>query len=230
MDPEEKRVHIYFCSTGTTALKLAEKLRDRILKLSGHSLVAFGSLNTIHLDKTQPEDILLIVASTTGNGNLPAGGLSFEASWPSLRKQYCDKALNVSFAIFGVGDSAYASTFNAASKAIKAAFFGFGAKPLAGGLTLADVAMEPLPMSAFNRWWAGLLSAFNGGAGVTERPVDRFVDQEHMLRNLHQGCLLSKEEPSSTSKILLVQIDLQGATYHEMEHIRILPSNSPAKV
>ena len=54
----EKKVHIYYSSTGTSALKLAEKLRRRVLELPGGFHVDFSILNLLELRNITPSDPL----------------------------------------------------------------------------------------------------------------------------------------------------------------------------
>ena len=226
--PSHKRIHIYFCSTGTTALKLAEKLRERVSKLPDYHLAEFDSLNAADLDTIKPDDVVLVAASTTGNGSLPANGRTFEAKWPTLKKRYHSHSFNASYSIFGIGDSAYAGTYNAASVALNGLFSELGARPIAGGLKMGDVSMETLPMTAFNRWWDDVQSSLNGEIVMKERPEDCFHDQGQMIQGFRQALLVAKETP--TDKILSVELDLQGVNYKVMDHLRLLPSNSPGKV
>ena len=223
-----KRLHIYFCSTGTTALKLAEKLRHRVLRLTKYHLARFDSLNAIDLESIKPDEIILIAASTTGNGTLPANGRTFENKWPALRRRHQSDQLNASYSIFGVGDSGYGTTYNAASIALHALFAELGAKPIAGGLTMGDVAMETLPTTAFNRWWDHVQSSLDGALEAKETQEDCFHDQGQMIGDFHEALAVAKDPPMD--KILSLQLDLQGVGYRVMDHLRILPSNSQGKV
>ena len=223
-----KRLHIYFCSTGTTALKLAEKLRQRVLKLPKFQLARFDSLNALDLEVIKPDEIILIVASTTGNGTFPANGRMFENKWPVLRKRYLSDQFGGTYSIFGVGDSGYGSTYNAASIALNALFADLGGKPIAGGLAMGDVTMETLPTTAFNRWCDNVESNLDGAVVTKDTREDCFHDQGHMIRDFHVALVVAKDPPMD--KILSLQLDLQGVGYKVMDHLRILPSNSQGKI
>lgn len=223
-----KKIHIYFCSTGTTALKLAEKLRQRVLKVPIYHLAKFDSLNSIDVQAIKPDEVVLIVASTTGNGTLPPNGRTFENKWPDLRKRCHTDPCRWSYSIFGVGDSGYGSTYNAASIALNALFSDLGSKPVAGGLTMGDVIMETLPMTAFNQWWDRVQAGLDGALVIEESLDDCFYDQGHMIRDFQEAVVLAKDPP--LDKILSLQLDLQGTSYEVMDHLRLLPANSQSKV
>lgn len=223
-----KRVQIYFCSTGTTALKLAEKLRQRVLKAPKYYLARFDSLNAIDLEAIKPDELVLMVASTTGNGTLPANGRAFESKWPALRKRYYSDPLGASYSVFGVGDSGYGSTYNAASIAVNGLFSELGAKPIAGGLTMGDVTMETLLTAAFDRWWDNVQSNLDGAVAAKEMPEDCFHEQGDIIQEFQEGLVVAKDPPMN--KILSLQLDLQGVGYRVMDHLRLLPANSQGKV
>lgn len=225
---KRKKIHIYFCSTGTTALKLAEKLRQRVLKEPKYHLAKFDSLNTIDIEAVKPDEVVLMVASTTGNGTLPANGRTFENKWPELRKRCYTDPSRSSYSIFGVGDSGYGSTYNAASIALESLFSDLGSKPVAGGLTMGDVIMETLPMTAFNRWWDRVQAELDGALVIQESLEDCFYDQGQMIRDFQEAIVVAKDPP--LDKILSLQLDLQGTSYKVMDHLRLLPANSQSKV
>ncbi|KAE8332778.1 nitric oxide synthase [Aspergillus sergii] len=228
----KKKVHIYYSSTGISALKLAEKLRRRVKELSGGFQVDFNILNLLDLRKIKPSDPLLMVVSTTGDGRFPANGAEFEAAMNDRAMVY-NGVHAVKYSIFGVGDSAY-PTFNAASVKLHEFMKAAGGIPIAKGLTKGNTAVEALPMKAFNRWWSFVKDSLTGeGANevATESTEDQCFEHHRMLAGFNTGRLLSKS-PSETGegRIVMITMDLGGMDYIEMSHLRLLPYNTPEQV
>ncbi|GMG37971.1 unnamed protein product [Aspergillus oryzae] len=228
----KKKVHIYYSSTGTSALKLTEKLRRRVKELPGGFQVDFNILNLLDLRKIKPSDPLLMVVSTTGDGRFPANGAEFEAAMKDRFMEY-NGALAVKYSIFGVGDSAY-PTFNAASVKLHEFMKAVGGIPIAKGLTKGNTAVEALPMKAFNRWWSFVKDSLTGeGANevATESTEDECFEHHRMLAGFNTGRLLSKS-PSETGegRIVMITMDLGDMDYIEMSHLRLLPYNTSEQV
>lgn len=80
------KIHIYYCSNGTTALKLAEKLHRRVKQIPGYRQVVFSTLNSLDFQKIGTSDIVLMVISTTGHGCFPANGTNLEESMDKIRQ------------------------------------------------------------------------------------------------------------------------------------------------
>ncbi|KAE8165694.1 nitric oxide synthase [Aspergillus tamarii] len=228
----EKKVHIYYSSTGTSALKLAEKLRRRVLELPGGFHVDFNILNLLDLRNITPSDPLLLVVSTTGDGRFPANGAEFEAAMKGRAQEY-NGALAIKYCIFGVGDSAY-PTFNAASVKLHEFMKAVGGIPIAKGLTKGNTAVEALPMKAFNRWWTFVKDCLTGEGSnevTNESTEDECLEHHRMLATFSTGQLLSKA-PAETGegRIVMITMDLGDMDYIEMSHLRLLPYNAPDQV
>ncbi|KAE8421394.1 nitric oxide synthase [Aspergillus pseudocaelatus] len=228
----QKKVHIYYSSTGTSALKLAEKLRRRVQELSGGFQVDFNILNLLDLRKIMPSEPILLVVSTTGDGRFPANGAEFEAAMKGKAQEY-NGALAVKYSIFGVGDSAY-PTFNAASVKLHEFMKAVGGIPIAKGLTKGNTAVEALPMKAFNRWWTFVKDCLTGegcNEVTNESTEDKCLEHHRMLATFNTGRLLSKA-PAETGegRIVMITMDLGDADYIEMSHLRLLPYNTPDHV
>ncbi|KAB8262117.1 nitric oxide synthase [Aspergillus pseudonomiae] len=228
----KRMVHIYYSSTGTSALKLAEKLRRRVKELPGGFHVDFNILNMLDLRKIKSSDPLLMVVSTTGDGRFPANGAEFEAAMKDMAKEY-NGALAVKYSILGVGDSAY-PTFNAASAKLHEFMKAVGGIPIANGLTKGNTAVEALPMKAFNRWWSfvkDLLTGEGENAAPNESTEDECFEHYRMLETFKTGRLLSKA-PAETGegRIAMITMDLGDMDYIEMSHLRLLPYNTPDQV
>ncbi|OGM46177.1 putative nitric oxide synthase [Aspergillus bombycis] len=228
----KRMVHIYYSSTGTSALKLAEKLQKRVKELPGGFQVHFDILNLLDLRKIQPSDPLLMVVSTTGDGRFPANGAEFEAAMNDRAQEY-NGALAIKYSILGVGDSAY-PTFNAASVKLHEFMKVVGGIPIANGLTKGNTAVEALPMKAFNRWWALVKDSLTGEGGnqiTNESTEDECLEHYRMLETFKPGRLLSKAPAESgDGGIVMITMDLGDMDYIEMSHLRLLPYNTPNQV
>lgn len=226
----QSTVHIYYCSTGTTALKLAGKLRKRVKELPGNFQIVFNILNYLDIRKIEFSDLVLIVASTTGDGCFPANGADFEAAMNEMSQKYYEKSFPVRFSIFGVGDSGY-PTFNAAAIKLYEFMKTVGGVPIASGLVKGNIAVEPLPLSSFNRWWGTIECSLTGNGNIIEMIEDEYVEQQRMLKTFKTGKLLAKY-PSETKdeRIIMILLELGNVDYLEMSHLRLLPWNASTQV
>ena len=149
-----KSISIYFCSAGTIAEKLALKLHKWMkmlaLPASNTSLEShIRPLNNLTLDSLNSNKILLLIVSTTGQGDVPNNGASFLNSCTRISPE-SQRAFH--FATFGNGDSRYSNTFNGAAIKTDRLLRKIGGTPLAGGLFQSDIAVEPLPLRALKAW------------------------------------------------------------------------------
>ncbi|MEU4315681.1 flavodoxin domain-containing protein [Nocardia sp. NPDC024068] len=98
------RVVVLFGSEMGTAEKVAEGMAD---ELSGHE-VTVVDMSEFDPGELDPATFHIVVCSTYGEGDLPTGAEPFfealDAGRPDLT--------GLRFAVFGLGDSVYDSTFN----------------------------------------------------------------------------------------------------------------------
>jgi sulfite reductase alpha subunit-like flavoprotein len=223
------KIYICYCSNGTTALKLAEKLHKRVKQLPGCHQVIFGTLNSLHLQKIGTSDIVLMVISTTGHGCFPANGTDFEQSMDEIRQKHLETTFPVQFSIYGVGDSAY-PTFNAAAVKLNQFWIDLRAIPIGNGLVKGDVAVEALPLSSFNRWWNSIECFLTGKSQMVENDEEEFAGHGQMICAFKDATLLKRPEITREERIVTVSMDIGNMTYEEMSHLRLLPWNSSSKV
>ena len=224
-------MHIYYGSTGTTAVILAKKLQSRVMQLETRSHGNFDSLNNLSVGSISRGDTILVVAATTGNGNIPANGTVLETKVDSLRKEAIDKSSGINFSVFGVGDSGYSTTFNAAAIKVHEILKNIGFTPIREGIVKADVSMEALPLSAFNRWWTKVQSRLSGEVTEIATTEDIFIDQGNMILSLRDATLVSKDPIFPLQdRIITINMDLGTVNYNEMSHLRLLPYNSNQNV
>ena len=114
---------LYASETGT-AEDLAYNLFD-ILKRS--KLVNIESIGTYDVTKLPDEDIVVLIVSTTGDGEVPSCMIAF---WKFLlQKHLSSTAGSVEVAVFGLGDSSY-EKYNAAARRLTMRTKQLGAKEL----------------------------------------------------------------------------------------------------
>jgi MioC protein len=126
---------LYGTETGT-----AEMLADDLVS----AIEAEHDASVADLANTTPEalrgvDLSLLLCSTYGEGELPASARDFA-------QKLLDGAdlEGVKFALFGLGDSTYAETFNNGSARLSTLMLGAGAK-LIGKIGLYDAKSGDLP-------------------------------------------------------------------------------------
>ena len=242
---ETKTVAIFFCSAGTIAEKLANKLHKWMTPfvedLSHVSCKAMVEpLDSLKVSDLTPDNIFLLVVSSTGHGDIPANGLAFEEMCHRVQAQNSSVPTEqFKFAIFGNGDSRYASTYN------EAAYVIHGLMKQVGGLSLTpeiwdgDTAAETLPIRALHSWWEELkpLIDVKPPTPPEDRPVQDAIQQyddqqESLLSTLKDATLVieGRKTGSNCDRSLLLSLDIHGETYEEMGCIQVLPCNSPTKV
>ncbi|PYH90281.1 nitric-oxide synthase [Aspergillus ellipticus CBS 707.79] len=224
-------VHICYCSKGTTARILADKLHGSVKKCAKTFRVTFGTLNALDLQKVDPSDVILVVTSTTGSGTFPSNGEDFAKLMGHRRKTLTTDFSQLRVSVFGVGDSAYPN-FNAAAIDVYKFFNELGVAPIAGGLIKSDVASEALPLRLFYRWLDVVESSLAGGISeLRENLEDEFIAQTQMLRKFDHATLLSiSSSPTARRDESLILMTLGGIESAEMTHLRLLPTNSLSQV
>ena len=243
---ETKTVAIFFCSAGTTAEKLANKLQKWVTPfvedLSHVSCKAVVEpLDSLKVADLTSDKIFLLVVSSTGHGDVPANGLAFEEMCRHLPAQNPSASTeHFKFAIFGNGDSRYASTYNEAAYVINGLMKQVGGLPLLSGIWDGDTAAETLPIRALHSWWEELkpiIGAKNLAAPKEDKPaqdtIQRYDDQqESLLATLKDATLVIEAQKTGAEcdGSLLLSLNTHGETYEEMGCIQVLPCNSPTKV
>ena len=240
-----KTVAIFFCSAGTIAEKLANKLLkwmtpfvENLSYLSCKAVVE--PLDCIKVSDLTPDKISLLVVSSTGHGDTPANGLAFEKMCRHLQAQNSFASTEpFKFAIFGNGDSRYTSTYNEAAYVINGLMKQVGGLPLMPGIWEGDTATETLPMRALHAWWEELkpLVAVKPLPPKEQKPtqdtIQQYDDQQELLLATLKDATLVIEAPKTVTKCdgsLLLGLNIDGETYGEMSCIQVLPCNSPTKV
>ncbi|KAJ9636713.1 hypothetical protein H2199_007707 [Coniosporium tulheliwenetii] len=222
-------VRIHYCSSGITAAKLASKLYSRLCShandtSSNYRVLPAATLNELDIPNVQAEDVILLIVSTTGRGEMPLNGAKF-----ALRCQKRGMATKARFTLFGNGDSSYGDTFNAAASTVAESLTSIGAQPIAGGLFEGDTACENPPWTALEEWWNRIQLFLSGKQLplIKESKTSR-GNAQPLFRNFAQATLVGKSEKSKG--IVRVTLSLGRRTYQEMDHIKILPPNRSKKI
>ena len=247
-EPINRFIEVYFCSGGTMAEKIATKLHDRtkalIADIPGVVITPAQPLNNLRFSNITQRTILLLVISTTGQGEIPANGNNFF----NLCKDKQDIRFN--YAIYGNGDSRYSSTYNSAAKKVQQQLRQVGGIPMAGGLFQGDTANMLTVFQSFSPWWTKLQPALQGAmddpykliksrSEPGTKAIDSIRDEvmtpftthsEKLDAHFHSAALVATSKSQSDSTLCLLTLDIGNNTYEDLTCIQVLPLNSPSKV
>lgn len=153
-----RSISIFFCSAGTVAERLANKLHtwvNSIVEDSSDLQLCSRSepLNSLKASRLTAENILLLVVSSTGQGAIPSNGTGLLSLCENLfSRRLTTRTQAFRFAVFGNGDSRYSATYNRAAIKIHDNLTQIGGHPLTAEAFQADTAVEPLPLSSLKAW------------------------------------------------------------------------------
>lgn len=258
-----RSLSIFFCSAGIVAEKLAIKLHrwlnDLVKDFSNLQLCSRSEpLNSLDSSDLTANNILLLVISSTGQGEIPSNGNLLPRLCESiLSRRLMDRTQGFRFAVFGNGDSRYSATYNGAAMKVNDHLAQVGGYPMAAGVFQADTAIEPLPLSALKTWLNKLKPSIidqpveSLATAVIRSPSDdkhtavfvkvtpivelgeKFEDyQDRLLSTFGDASLVGVNPGTYEWKdgSLLVTFDVDSNHFEEMSCIQILPPNAPSKV
>ena len=256
-------VAVFFCSAGTFAEKVAVKLTDRLKDLAQGCMnlsmcPAIQSLDHLQASTIPPGSIVLLVVSSTGQGEVPANGSRFIAMCDrEAGKRLTSPQRSFRYAIYGNGDSRYAATYNGAAHIVDQRLRQIGGLTLAGGLHQGDTAVATTALQALNSWWTKLRPAIQDlasdspklrransdndfGKGPKIRTLDcmteaisRHQERSKRLCTDYHDARIANVNPSYCENhqgTYSVTLDIGARRYQDMGCIQVLPINSPAKV
>jgi hypothetical protein len=184
-------------------------------------------LNKLDLSESSPEDVILIIASTTGRGEIPRNAAGFLGRYESAEPLTSPPR----FSCFANGDSTYGDTYNAAAKVIQQIMIKLGCRPLLGHCFAGDTAINNPDWDSFNQWLEN---------------INHLILGSHHQKKLHPSLMemqrqttTSTEMPTATlvkiqrlnSKAMVhITLDLGDKEYQEMDHIKILAPNPDYEV
>lgn len=97
-------VILYGTETGTSEL-VADSVADVLAAEHDPSIYDMSEFAVEDLD---PEDFLVVISSTYGEGELPTGAIPFAEELDEVKPDLT----GLRFAVFGLGDTVYGETFN----------------------------------------------------------------------------------------------------------------------
>ncbi|KAL9019558.1 MAG: hypothetical protein Q9185_003178 [Variospora sp. 1 TL-2023] len=261
--PCQLSVSVYFCSAGTFAEKIAAKLSIRLNELAKSIpnvsvCSTIRPLNQLLASSLTTDHLILVIVSSTGQGEVPPNGAEFiTASHQSRCEDMRIPGTRFRYAIYGNGDSRYSATYNGAATTIERSFRQFGGLAIAGGLFPGDTAIYTTALQAVNPWWAKLQPAIQDLATDSPKLKRAYTDETHgsghsaQLAAFQTGAksrfrvrsqqLLADFESASVVDVsppvrenhqgsYRVTVDIGDKTYEDLGCIQVLPINAPAKV
>ncbi|RCI11408.1 hypothetical protein L249_7145 [Ophiocordyceps polyrhachis-furcata BCC 54312] len=224
-------IRVFYCSSGTTAARLAIKLEKRLrMMIKGRdaehqSVAPAAPLNDFQLDSLRAGDLVCIVASCAGRGDVPSNG---EALLQMCLRSREAEVSGASFCMFGNGNSSYGANFNGAATKLETALQRAG---LSTSLPLfrADTLKEDPPWRQFDSWLSLVETGYRGGSSNTT-PIDavprgkaleaRDNSTELLLPQLSPAAVISIYTPKGGDMTLLA-LDVGRLEYGHMSHVDI---------
>lgn len=236
MSPQTKegrpRIRIYSCTAGVNAKKMAHKLYETMQRLVHESDDPFEvdmvkALNQLDLSEVRPEDIILIIASTTGRGEIPRNAQRFVKRYTSTEPL----SSAPHFSCFANGDSTYGDTYNAAGKAIQRIMTSLGCRSLLSHCFAGDTAVRNPDRNSFTQWVETLDHLILGNQHKIELPrsLSEIELPTTLMSDLPTATLVRIHQPSPGG-LAQITLDIGDRKYHEMDHVKILAPNPDCKV
>lgn len=222
----QRRVSIFTCSDGITAGKLGKRLYKRLnsIKHTFQEALEVQSpqpLNSLTLSDRSCKDVILIVASTTGRGELPRNAQNFIAKHTNM-PGLIDSPI---FSIYGNGDSTHGDTYNAAPQIIEQFMSNLGTRNLMGSVFNGDTATQNPDWETFNRWVQYIEDFLSGHKKANDfEDLGLSSKSLSMADNMHKAVLMDKLQHSNEG-LTLVTFDVGKLSYNETDHLKIVTPN-----
>ncbi|KAL8993310.1 MAG: hypothetical protein Q9169_006446 [Polycauliona sp. 2 TL-2023] len=241
------------------ATKLTNRLNNLTQGMTNLSVCSIVKpLDQLQASAIRPGSIVLLVISSTGQGEVPNNGSRFIAMCDKeTGKRFTTPETSFRYAIYGNGDSRYAATYNGAAHIVNQRLGRIGGLALAGGLYEGDTAVAATAMQALNAWWkklgpaiqdlasdspklrrANSLDDIGKGSTLEKADVQMEAKSRHRTRYIqlkgdyHSTTLVDISPSYSESRqgSYIVTLALGCRRYEDMGCIQVLPINSPRKV
>jgi sulfite reductase alpha subunit-like flavoprotein len=225
-------IRIFSCSAGVNAGKMARKLHGMLKRLVFEVDDPFDveqekSLNQLDLHKVGTEDIILIIASTTGRGETPRNAKQFIKRYISAEPLTSPPR----FSCFANGDSTYGDTYNAAGKSIQDLMTKMGCRPLLGHCFAGDTSLHNPDWDSFTQWVENIDHLILGNHHKIELPTSLSDVQvkSTTLNEMPTATLVRIQRPGKTGMVQIT-LDIGGMEYQEMDHLKVLTPNPDHEV
>jgi sulfite reductase alpha subunit-like flavoprotein len=224
------RIRLFTCSAGVNAAKMANKLYDTLQRLLQGAdgridVVPSQPLNKLDLSGCSPEDVILIIASTTGRGEIPRNAAGFLKHYESAEPLTSPPR----FSCFANGDSTYGDTYNAAAKVIQQLMNKLGCRPLLGHCFAGDTAVNNPDWDSFNQWLENINHLIIGSHHKT-LPHPSLMERQSATPTEMPTATLVKMQRLNSNAIVHITLDIGDREYQEMDHIKVLAPNPDYEV
>lgn len=209
-EPEKARnIRICFCTSGVTAIKLADQIHSHIFKQHHYDFPSWqmhgvAPLDTVQVGSLTETDVLLIVCSTTGHGDIPRNGRNFVSSLRGKR----DLA-HFKYSVFGSGSSIYPQTFNSGARKLSELIQEAGGRPMAGNMTSGDTSRVSKLWNKLELWWNVLDRDLRG-----ECRLD--IPDSQLFHNVTQPSRRIKHWLRNSIRATLEHCDKSGGNIHKV--------------
>ncbi|KAK2594413.1 hypothetical protein QQS21_007867 [Conoideocrella luteorostrata] len=229
-------LRIFYCSSGSTAERLAKRLAETLapkFQARGHddgekpTTIGVEALNDLNWNAIEPGSLILVIASSTGRGDVPTNGASMlrdcESRDPGQLKDF-------SFAIFGNGNASYGSSFNGAAIKLQSTMEKTGCKS-ALPLLKGDTSKENPPWRQLDDWVKQLTKILDGNSNTADTTSGQDSQSDASAANDHEITDLASQfavarlvstESFGSERIQRVVLDVGKLYYTPMWHADII--------
>ncbi|RCI09068.1 hypothetical protein L249_5101 [Ophiocordyceps polyrhachis-furcata BCC 54312] len=225
-------IRVFYCSSGTTAQRLAVKLEQRLRLIADRVIASAAPLRELEVDSLSDGDVIFIVASCAGRGDVPTNGQALLQRCNNNNNNAQSKLAGVSFCIFGNGNSSYGSNFNGAAAKLEAGLKKMGLSSAVPTFE-ADTLKEDPPWRQFQTWLAQLEAKYGDAVtDVDDGSYDRADDDDStdwLLSQLSPAKVLSVRM-TSKGDIRRLALDVGGLEYSHMSHVDVFVPLSESEI
>lgn len=220
---DTRTIHIHYCSAGTTARKLAARVERQLCRLLRRfrqfQVLPAESLNVLHHQrlKSGGSDIILLIVSSSGHGDIPPNGQDFARS---LQKAQTAPGFN--WAIFGNGNSTYSKSFNGAAKTLRDLLVSSQADFLLPDYFNGDTATENPPWNQLDKWLEKIVVKLSGSEATETFDLHPSYSEE--FSNNFSNTLSNATISSSTKispHIRRLMLNVGQAKYEDFSHAQM---------
>lgn len=221
-------MRIHYCGSGSTAKKLAQKLEHRIQALLAnydthrYQVSGAGPLNSLNLATTHDMDLVFIVASSSGRGDIPTNGLTL---FRQLNQHTSSPRPAAKFALFGNGNSTYGQVdYNGAASKLEKALVSNGLKQVIP-VYQGDISKEDPPLEQFDEWWQSILKVLTaedmlGPAPESHGPV-QYTQQDVVHDIEFPDVTRAKFVSVDGTGLKRITLGIGAAEYTSMSHVGV---------